>query len=162
MGLRHFNGLIQQITLHTGYSLLLGAMRCAFFLTAIVSLVVGDQTGCSNSGVIGEGFQCFEKKEAQFQEDAYPAPKKKMAAPPRAYTNRKDSRQAKKIRETKKRSDLNMGEGGDNSRAYKSHKKQKTKKNHHAHHQKHAEMKKAWKQSSSVSGDKNKRNTQRK
>jgi hypothetical protein len=135
-------------------------MRGACLLTAVVCLVVGgvlkEHKDCTDSGLLGVGFQCFNPREAGFQIDAYPARKQRMQPKPRAYTNRKESRQAKKIRETKARSDLNMGEGGNNKRAYKSNKKPKTKQKmqgSYNNNQKHATMKKKWKSSSSVSGD---------
>jgi hypothetical protein len=122
-------------------------------LTAIVSLVVGEE-GCVRSGVLGVGFQCFENPgDVKFQNDAYPEPEHRMQPKPKAYTNRKESRQAKHNRETKARNDLNMGGGADNKRKYKSNKKPKTKQTKKPYEQKRATMKKKWKASSSVSGD---------
>ena len=119
-----------------------------------MGVVSAGNDGCSTE--IGMGFECFSNNEARFQEDAYPAPKKRMAQPPKAFLNKKESRQAKKIRETKARGDLDMGEKN-NPRGYKKKAKAGGNKGHFhgsGKKPKHAGMKKKWKDSSSVSGDK--------
>ena len=148
-------------------------MRPGAFLLAIVllGLVAVDarpkprnqrksNSGCSNSGVIGEGFQCFQGRnnEARFQEDAYPAPEQRYRDDrlSKIYKERPDSRQSKKIKnDYNNRKDLNLGGAGNNPRNYKHKKQQAKKKGYHGKGRgPHAKMKKNWKTSSSVSGDK--------
>merc|ERR1711998_769247 len=72
------------------------------------------------------------------------------------YKERPDSRQSKKIKnDYNNRKDLNLGGAGNNPRNYKHKKQQAKKKGYHGKgRDPHAKMKKNWKTSSSVSGDK--------